>query len=88
MTYERRAVVQESKQGPRGTVPWSTHLLAWEYYRAAGHGSQSAERIAARGGFSYREMQCALAGHYSECPWCSEEHPEPPGFVADAGVRR
>ncbi len=54
----RRAPVQADKVNPRhGTIPWLVHLRAWLAYAAAGHGDQSAERIAERGGFSYDECQ-------------------------------
>ena len=83
---ERRAPVQKDSRGPRGapgsvpgTIPWSVHLRAWESYAAAGHGDQRAERVAARGGFSYREIQCALLGHYNEFD-CALEHPPVPGW--------
>lgn len=82
-----RAPVQGDGHGPRGTVPWSTHALAWEGYRAAGHGGQSAERIAERQGFSYREIQCALAGHYNDAWRCTEAHDVPPGFEPLRGAR-
>lgn len=79
----RRAPVQGDRPvRAAGTVPWATHLLAWEGYAAAGHGSQSAERVAERGGFGYRELQCALAGHYNRCAECREDHPVPAGWIA------
>ena len=76
----RRAVVQgERERGiGAGTVSWEVHLLAWSGYDAAGHGDQSAERINQRGGFSYGEIQCALAGHYNQCGHCKVEHPPVP----------
>lgn len=80
---DRRAPVQRDGQQPAGTIPWSTHLLAWQGYADAGHGGptgQSAERIAERGGFGYREVQCAIAGHYNRTGRCGETHPEPPGW--------
>jgi hypothetical protein len=84
MSEQRRAPVQgDGRIGgrPAGTVPWSTHLLAWQGYDAAGHGDQSAERIAQRGGFSYRELQCAIAGHYNELMHgCEKAHPVPDGW--------
>lgn len=84
---ERRAPVQgdEGRGGrPAGSVPWSVHLKAWDGYAAAGHGDQSAERIAERGGFGYREMQLALAGRYRE--WASkEELPPVPGWEPKRG---
>ena len=81
MSAERRAPVQASPRAgkPAGTVPWSTHVLAWEGYALAGHGRQSAERMSERGGFGYREMQCALAGHYNNFA-CEEDHPTPEGW--------
>ncbi len=63
-----------------GTVPWDVHLQAYETYRRFLGDSQSAERIAERGGFSYRELQCLLAGHYDF--QCKVEHPDVPGWVA------
>ena len=82
----RRAPVQKDSRWPwgapgsvPGTIPWSVHLRAWAGYDAAGHGNQSAERIAERGGFSYREVQCALLGHYNECGH-DVEHPPVPGW--------
>lgn len=83
----RRAPVQASThfKRPAGTVPWEVHEEAWREYDRAGHGrDQSAERIAERGGFSYREMQCALAGHYNKCFTCCEAHPDVPGWEARA----
>ena len=85
---ERRAPVQKDQRWPRGapgsvpgTIPWDVHLRAWEGYAAAGHGDQSAERVAQRGGFGYREVQCALLGHYNECgPGHDDEHPPVPGW--------
>lgn len=83
MTEEKRAPVQRGgKVDPayrsNGTVSWDVHLAAWKNYAACGHGSQSAEQIAIRCGFSYREMQCALAGHYNDVPYCKAEHPPIP----------
>ena len=71
--FRRRAPVQEQgsrrRPGhiPPGTVPWSVHELAWKGYAKAGNGDQSAECIAERGGFGYREMQYALAGDFNAC---------------------
>lgn len=65
---------------PPGTIPWDVHLNAWAGYAKAGHGAQSAERINERGGFGYREVQCALLGHYNRCGVCEEEHSPVPGW--------
>jgi hypothetical protein len=45
-----------------GTVAWAEHEQAWRTYAARGHGGQSAERIAQRGGFGYAEL-VDLLGH-------------------------
>lgn len=74
----RFAPAQAGGTMPHGRVPWHVHLAAWNGYAAAGHGGQSAERIAERGGFSYREIQCAIEGHYNDCFGCKEDHPPVP----------
>lgn len=76
----RVAPVQgEWKGRPAGTVPWAVHLQAFEVYRARLGGGQTAERIAERGGFSYRELQCLLAGHYGI--GCKDAHDPVQGWV-------
>lgn len=60
-----RAPVQgnRSRREPPGSVDWDVHMRAFaEYARRFGN-SQSAERIAARGGFDQSELRCLLAGH-------------------------
>ena len=66
----RRAPVQGASRGPSwlercaipaGTVAWEEHLEAWAHYAALGHGDQSAERMAERGGFGIEEL-CFLLG--------------------------
>lgn len=75
MTDERRAPTQGSgrwwlpawhpKRGDAqspGTIAWAEHEAAWrEYARRYGE-SQSAERIAERGGFGHEELRMLL-GH-------------------------
>jgi len=53
----RRAPVQATHEirGP-GTISWEEHLLAWSGYASRYGTSQSAERLAERGGFSYAEL--------------------------------
>lgn len=76
----RVAPVQgEWKKRPAGTVPWIVHMEAFDTYRKKFGNGQSAERIAERGGFSYREMQCLLAGHYSH--ECKVDHEPVRGWV-------
>lgn len=41
---------------PFGTVSWAEHVEAWEPYARRFGASQSAERIAARGGFGLIEL--------------------------------
>lgn len=55
---ERRAPVQRSPQlgKPSGSVSWTEHAEAWIDYSKRYGTSQSAERIAERGGFSYGEL--------------------------------
>lgn len=80
-------MVQGDGRIPAGTIPWATHLRAWEGYAAAGHGEQSAERLAERGGFSYREVQCAIEGHYNDLlAGCYRRHPVPEGWTAGRHV--
>src|SRR3990167_160370 len=68
VTFEgRRAPVQQNRgYAPAGTVAWEAHESAWANYAACGHGSQSAERLAERGGVSHAGVQCALAGPYNK----------------------
>lgn len=58
----RRAPVQgeyatpgDSARGP-GTITWEEHLAAYAGYSGMYGTSQSAERLAERGGFGYREL--------------------------------
>lgn len=63
-TCGRRAPVQHEyvneKRGrramPAGTVAWPEHVEAYVNYAARYGNSQSAERLAARGGFGYWEI--------------------------------
>lgn len=67
---ERRAPVQSDRFGgsrkikmEAGTVSWIEHEEAWMAYTGGtGRNLQSADRIAERGGFGYREMT-DLLGH-------------------------
>lgn len=45
--------------GP-GTISWEEHLLAWSAYAGEFGTSQSAERMAERGGFGYGELRMYL----------------------------
>ncbi len=62
----RRAPVQGEGRGagatPPGTIPWDVHVRVWEQYARWFGPGQSAEWIARRGGFGYREAQTLLAG--------------------------
>jgi hypothetical protein len=51
---------------PRGDIPWALHVRAWQVYAALGHGNQSAQRIAERGGFGWLELAVLLA---EQNPW-------------------
>lgn len=65
----RRAPVQgeyaSTRRGPAippGTVSWEEHLAAYAVYAGRYGRSQSAEHLAARGGFGYNELTKFL-GH-------------------------
>lgn len=45
----------ERKHYPRGSISWEEHLEVWQAYDRKWRCGQSAERIAQRGGFGYRE---------------------------------
>lgn len=67
-TCERRAPVQGSRARQdrpgraEGSVTWTEHLEAYSGYAQRYGSSQSAERLAERGGFGYYEM-AELLGH-------------------------
>ncbi len=60
----RRAPVQQNKQHNKGygTITWEEYLLAFSAYSVRYGTSQSAERLAERGGFCYGELIMFL-GH-------------------------
>lgn len=61
----RRVPVQADNTSPgkrAGTVEWHEHECAWRDYARRYGTSQSAERIAERGGFGYGELVVHL-GH-------------------------
>lgn len=58
MTEPKTAPVQAES---RCRIPWDVHVRAWQVYAAIGHGSQSAQRIAERGGFGTYEIALLLA---------------------------
>lgn len=69
VSIQRRAPVQGNYRLPRGvpgaapgTVEWAEHVEAWEAYAKRYGRDQSAERIAERTGFGYRELTTFL-GH-------------------------
>jgi len=67
MSEERRAPVQGDhiERGidiPPGTITWAEHLLAYAAYSKRYGTSQSAERLAERGGFGYLELVMFLPG--------------------------
>jgi hypothetical protein len=47
--------LRERKHGP-GTISWEEHERAWAAYARVYGRSQSAQRIAERGGFCYAEL--------------------------------
>ncbi len=69
----REFPVQKDQHGERGTIPWSLAEVAYEAYSAAGHGSQSLERLAERGGFGWAELLMLFRGpeHYKASHSCA-----------------
>lgn len=59
MQGNRRCDVAAPGREP-GTIAWEEHVTAWHEYARRYGASQSAERIAERGGFCYLELQTFL----------------------------
>lgn len=57
MPDEKRFPIQST-----GTVPWWAAERAYKGYAAAGHGAQSLERVAERGGFGPHEFAVLFQG--------------------------
>lgn len=57
-------------------IPWHFQERAWSVYAAAGHGDQSAVRLAERGGFSVLEIVACLAlgNYHADYKAITEEH--------------
>lgn len=47
-----------------GWIPWTIAEIAYKVYCDAGHGSQTLERLAERGGFGWFELVALLRGSY------------------------
>lgn len=58
----KRAPVQGDAEHKKaaGSISWDEHLRAWSAYAAKYGRSQTAERLAERGGFSYGELVAFL----------------------------
>lgn len=71
---ERVAPVQDIRGAsvPMGTIPWGLHEVLWLVYADHGHGNQSAERLAERGGFSRAELGMLAVGTYGARPTPAE----------------
>lgn len=78
--YERRAPVQGDRDHHPGSIPWHVHVTIWEAYAAIFGHDQSAERMAERGGFGYREAQLILIGWRFRGPYLGPELPPLEGF--------
>lgn len=48
-----------------GWIPWALAEIAYKAYAKDGHGSQSLERLAERGGFGWNELLACLRGSYN-----------------------
>lgn len=62
MTSDQRAPVQGFSAG----IPWSLHLRAWDAYAKKYGRSQTAERLAERGGFGTCELDVFVPGWLDE----------------------
>jgi len=62
----RQFPIQRSNGYPVGFVPWAVAEQAYEQYVRLGHGEQSLERLAERGGFGWSELTLLLRGRN---PW-------------------
>lgn len=56
----RRAPVQHDRSSPPGTIDWEEHLEVYDCYASKYGRSQSAERLAERGGFGKLEAETLL----------------------------
>jgi hypothetical protein len=64
---ERVAPVQDNRRGATvklSGIPWGLHEMLWRVYADHGHGDQSAERLAERGGFGRGELGMLAVGAY------------------------
>jgi hypothetical protein len=63
---ERVAPVQDDRNSVTrlSAIPWGLHELLWRVYADHGHGNQSAERLAERGGFGRFELGMLAVGAY------------------------
>lgn len=50
---------------PMRAIPWGLHEMLWRIYADHGHGDQTAERVAERGGFSRKELGGLAVGLYT-----------------------
>lgn len=74
--FSKRAGVEVHRIEP-GWVPWTVAEVAYKAYCDAGHGGQSLETLAERGGFGWFELMAGLRGSFS---------PEEIGKVTDMTV--
>lgn len=71
MDTNRPFPIQGDEGSPGGWIPWWLAEIAYASYVAEGHGDQSLERLAQRGGFGWIELGRLLSGTYSgngKCP--------------------
>lgn len=61
-TEARSFPIQAQGGYPAGFVPWKIAEQAYEQYAKLGHGYQSLERLAERGGFGWVELTILLQG--------------------------
>lgn len=63
-----------------GWIPWAIAEQAYKQYVIEGHGGQSLERVAQRGGFCLFEIDMLLAKDYNPHHWPKDEE-----FIRSSG---
>lgn len=61
---QRTCPMQEERGGALRAIPWDLAAVLYRVYAADGHGGQSLERLAERGGFGRRELGMLAVGTY------------------------
>jgi hypothetical protein len=84
---ERVAPVQDNRRGATvklSGIPWGLHEMLWRVYADHGHGDQSAERLAERGGFGRGELGMLAVGAYGSVDSAARGRTVPLDLYRDA----